>query len=197
MVFPAFDIIGLIQAVGYIGLFIIVFAESGIFVGFFLPGDSLLFAAGLLASQGFLDIIYLIPLLAIAAILGDSAGYWTGKKFGRRLFERPESRLFRKERLARAQRFYERHGGKTIVIARFIPIIRTFAPIVAGIAEMRYRRFLLFNVFGGIFWVASLTAAGYFLGALVKDIELYILPIVGIIILISLLPALVHVLRRR
>jgi len=188
-------IIELIQAAGYLGLFVIVFAESGVLVGFFLPGDSLLFAAGLLASQGFFNIYYLIPLLALGAIAGDNVGYWTGKKLGKRLFEK-EGRLFRKERLVRAQKFYQRHGGKTIVLARFIPFIRTFAPIVAGIAEMRYRSFVFFNIAGGIFWVASMTAAGYFLGSLITDIELYILPIVGIIILVSLIPAIIHLIKR-
>lgn len=199
MAFPAFEVTELIQWAGYLGLFIIVFAESGIFVGFFLPGDSLLFAAGLLASKGVLNPWILIPLLSLAAILGDSAGYWSGKKFGKKLFQRPDSRLFRKERLLQAQQFYQRHGGKTIVLARFMPFIRTFAPIVAGVADMPYRRFLFFNIFGGIFWVTSLTLAGSYLGGLIPDIDLYILPIIGVIVLISFIPAGIHYLisRRR
>jgi membrane-associated protein len=141
-----FDLPQIIETVGYIGLFAIVFAESGLFFGFFLPGDSLLLTAGLLASQGKLDIAILLIALPIAAILGDSVGYWFGKKTGPRIFRREDSLLFRRKNLLAAKTFYERHGGKTIVLARFMPFIRTFAPIVAGAVEMRCSRFLFFNV---------------------------------------------------
>ena len=144
-----FDLVQIIQTVGYIGLFAIVFAESGLFFGFFLPGDSLLLTAGLLASQGKLDIGILLVILSIAAILGDNVGYWFGKKTGSRIFSRDESLLFRRKNLLAAQAFYDRHGGKTIVLARFIPFIRTFAPIVAGAVEMPFRRFFTFNLVGG------------------------------------------------
>ena len=143
-----FDLVQIIQTVGYIGLFAIVFAESGLFFGFFLPGDSLLLTAGLLASQGKLDIGVLLVILPVAAILGDNVGYWFGKKTGSRIFSRDESLLFRRKNLLAAQAFYERHGGKTIVLARFMPFIRTFAPIVAGAVEMPFRRFFTFNVVG-------------------------------------------------
>ena len=135
-----FDLVQIIQTVGYIGLFAIVFAESGLFFGFFLPGDSLLLTAGLLASQGKLDIGVLLVILSVAAILGDNVGYWFGKKTGSRIFNREESLLFRRKNLLAAQAFYDRHGGKTIVLARFMPFIRTFAPIVAGAVKMPIRR---------------------------------------------------------
>lgn len=189
------NIIELVQTAGYAGLFAIIFAESGLLIGFFLPGDSLLFTAGLLSSQGFLDIFFLLIILSAGAILGDSVGYWTGKKFGKKLFERHNSRLFKKERLVQAQTFYAKHGGKTIMLARFMPFIRTFAPIAAGIADMKYRTFLSYNIIGGIFWVVVLTLAGFFLGrSLPGSIDQYIFPIIGVIIIISFLPAVIHVL---
>src|SRR5512143_2670466 len=157
----------IIKSVGYIGLFAIVFAESGLFFGFFLPGDSLLLTAGLLAYRGVagLDIIVLIPLLFVAAVLGDSVGYWFGAKAGPRIFNRDNSLLFRRKNLLAAKNFYEKHGGKTIVLARFMPFIRTFAPIVAGAAEMHYTRFLAFNLIGGFLWATGVTLAGYFLAS--------------------------------
>ena len=159
-----FDLAQIIQTVGYIGLFAIVFAESGLFFGFFLPGDSLLLTAGLLASQGKLDIGILLVILSVAAILGDNVGYWFGKKTGSRIFSRDESLLFRRKNLLAAQAFYERHGGKTIVLARFMPFIRTFAPIVAGAVEMPFRRFFTFNLVGALLWAVGVTLAGYYLG---------------------------------
>ena len=187
-----FDLTNLIQTVGYIGLFLIVFAESGLFFGFFLPGDSLLLTAGLLASQGQLDIAILVLLVPIAAILGDSVGYWFGAKAGPRIFTRDSSLLFRRKNLLAAKGFYERHGGKTIVLARFMPFIRTFAPIVAGAAEMRYSRFLAFNVVWGIVWGAGVTAAGYFLGQVVPHIDRYFLAVIVVVVLVSAAPAMIH-----
>jgi membrane-associated protein len=158
-----FDLVHLIETVGYIGLVAIVFAESGLFFGFFLPGDSLLLTAGLLASQGHLKLSILLLILPPAAILGDSVGYWFGRKVGPPIFSRENSLLFRRKNLLAAKAFYDKHGGKTIILARFMPFIRTFAPIVAGAVEMHYPRFLLFNVFGGLLWAAGVTTAGYFL----------------------------------
>jgi membrane-associated protein len=190
-----FDLAQIVQTVGYIGLFAIVFAESGLFFGFFLPGDSLLLTAGLLASQGKLDLAMLLIILPIAAILGDSVGYWFGKKTGPRIFSRDDSLLFRGKNLLAAQTFYERHGGKTIVLARFMPFIRTFAPIVAGAAEMRYTRFLFFNVVGGLLWGIGVTAAGYYLGQSIPNIDRYFLVVVAAVIVLSALPAMVHLTR--
>ena len=190
-----FDLAQIIETVGYIGLFAIVFAESGLFFGFFLPGDSLLLTAGLLASQGKLDLAMLVIILPIAAILGDSVGYWFGKKTGPRIFSRDDSLLFRRKNLLAAQTFYERHGGKTIVLARFMPFIRTFAPIVAGAVEMRYTRFLFFNVVGGLLWGIGVTAAGYYLGQSIPDIDRYFLAVVAAVIVLSALPAMIHLAR--
>lgn len=190
-----FDLVSLIETVGYLGLFLIVFAESGLFFGFFLPGDSLLLTAGLLASRGQLDVTILLIALPIASILGDSVGYWFGKRAGPHIFTRENSLLFRRRNLLAARAFFERHGGKTIVLARFMPFIRTFAPIVAGAAEMRYGRFLLYNVVGGLIWGAGVTAAGYYLGQTIPDLDRYFLAIVAVVILVSALPAMLHMLK--
>ena len=192
MLLPEFNLAELIQQVSYVGLFGIVFAESGMFFGFFLPGDSLLFTAGFLASQQLLNIWVLLPLLVTAAILGDSAGYWIGRKLGGWLERQPDSWFFKREYLQRAQAFYEKHGGKTLILARFIPIIRTFAPIAAGMAAMDYAKFISFNVFGGLGWVTGMTLAGYFLGRMIPGVDKYLLPIVGVIIIVSVVPALAH-----
>jgi len=190
-----FDLVSLIETVGYIGLFLIVFAESGLFFGFFLPGDSLLLTAGLLASRGQLDITILLIALPIAAILGDGIGYWFGRRTGPRIFTRENSLLFRRRNLLAARAFYERHGGKTIMLARFMPFIRTFAPIVAGAVEMEYRRFLLFNVVGGLMWGVGVTAAGYYLGQTIPDLDRYFLAIVAVVIFVSAVPAMLHMLK--
>lgn len=187
-----FNLEHLILTTGYLGLFFIVFAESGLLFGFFLPGDSLLITAGLLASRGYFDIKLLIIVTAVAAILGDSVGYWFGDKAGPRIFKKEDSLLFHKKNIIRANEFYKKHGGKTIIIARFMPFIRTFAPIVAGVGEMEYRRFLSFNVFGGIFWVLTTTLGGYLLGNVIPNIEQYFLIIILIVIFVSALPGLVH-----
>lgn len=189
----------LILSAGYIGLFLIIFAESGLFFGFFLPGDSLLLTAGLLASRGVggLNIFVLIPLLFVAAVLGDSVGYWFGAKTGPHIFNRDDSLLFRRKNLEAAKAFYEKHGGKTIVLARFMPFIRTFAPIVAGAAEMHYRRFLSYNLIGGALWSAGVTLAGYFLATVIPQDQLdryFTFIVIGVIIL-SALPTLIHLWR--
>ncbi|MEK7595384.1 MAG: VTT domain-containing protein [Patescibacteria group bacterium] len=184
----------LIRSTGYLGLFSIVFAESGLFFGFFLPGDSLLFTAGFLASQNLLNIYILLPLLTIAAISGDSVGYWFGRKLGNKVFNKEDSLLFKKRHLESAKKFYEKHGGKTIILARFVPAVRTFAPIVAGAADMHYKTFVSYNVIGGIIWAFGLTLLGYFLGALIPDVDKYLLPILVLIIVLSVLPGVAHIL---
>ena len=191
------DLPALIKSMGYAGVWAMVFAESGLLVGFFLPGDSLLFTAGFLASQNFLNVWLLILGAAICAILGDSVGYTTGHRYGRRLFRREDSWLFHKDHLNKAQRFYDLHGGKAIVLARFLPIIRTFAPITAGIGKMHYPTFLAYNLAGGLLWTVGLTLAGFFLGSLIPDVDHYLLPIVGLIVLISVIPPLFHLWKER
>lgn len=175
---------------GLLLLFIIVFAETGLLFGFFLPGDSLLFTAGLLAAAGLFDVRVLIVVLMAAAIMGDSVGYWTGKHLGRRLFHKKDGKFFKQEYLLRAEKFYEEHGGKTIILARFIPIIRTFAPIVAGIGHMTYRKFVTYNIVGGIVWVTSMVLAGYYLVKLIPGVKDYLHYVILGIIIVSVLPVL-------
>ena len=184
----SYSLLDLIRWGGYVVLVAIVFTETGLLVGLFLPGDSLLVAAGLIAASGGLDIWILNALLIPSAIIGDSVGYSIGFKAGRALFARENSFFFRKDHLLRTKAFYEKYGGKTIVLARFIPIIRTFAPVVAGVAEMAYKRFLFFNVFGAAFWVLSMTLIGFFLGQTIPDIERKIHFVVAIVIVLSVLP---------
>jgi membrane-associated protein len=187
----------LIRMGGLVGLVAVVFAETGLMVGFFLPGDSLLVTAGLFAAKGDLNIVWLNLALMAAAIAGDATGYWIGRRAGQALYSRPNSFFFRKQHLVKTHEFYEKHGGKTIVIARFVPIIRTFAPVVAGAAEMTYRQFAVYNVAGGIGWVASMTLTGYFLGRAVPDIDKHIHIVVAVVILLSLLPGIISILREK
>jgi membrane-associated protein len=182
---------------GYAVLVAIVFTETGLLVGFFLPGDSLLITAGLVAATGALDIWWLNVLLAVAAITGDSVGYAIGARIGPRLFTREKSWLFNPRHVVRTREFYERHGAKTIVIARFVPIIRTFAPVVAGVGQMAYRRFLVYNVAGGLGWVLSMTWAGYLLGNVVPNIDRHIHVVVIVVIVLSVIPIAVEILRER
>ncbi len=190
-----FNLIAIIKTAGYFGLFGIVFAESGLLVGFFLPGDSLLFTAGFLASQGILNIWLLIFLLFIAAILGDSTGYALGKKLGPRIFTKQDSLFFHKDHLKRAEQFFQQHGGKAIILARFLPVVRTFAPIVAGVGKMNYQTFLAYNVVGGALWTIGLSLMGYYLGKTIPNVDRYLLPIIVGIIILSLLPTLFHLLK--
>jgi len=178
----------LIRIAGLLGLIVIVFAETGLMVGFFLPGDSLLITAGLFAYKGDLNIWTLNIALVLAAIIGDATGYYIGRRTGQALYSRPNSLLFRRDHLIKTHEFYEKHGGKTIIIARFMPIVRTFAPVVAGAAEMTYRNFAIYNIIGGLLWVLSMTLTGYFLGAVVPDIEKQIHKVVAVVIFLSLLP---------
>lgn len=186
----------MIMAGGYMVLIAIVFAETGLLVGFFLPGDSLLFVAGFMAGLGHLDLIWLNVFLSLAAIVGDTVGYWIGSSAGEAIYRREDTRFFKKKHLHRTREFYEKHGGKTIVLARFVPIIRTFAPVVAGVAQMKYKRFLSFNVFGGIGWVAGMTSLGYFLGNIPwvrKNLEKAVL----VVIFLSVLPIFIEYWKHR
>ncbi|MBI2310021.1 VTT domain-containing protein [Candidatus Collierbacteria bacterium] len=192
-----YDLQSLITSIGYLGIFGMAFAESGLFFGFFLPGDSLLFTAGFLASQKIFNIWILLPLITLGAIGGDSIGFWTGRKFGSWLVKQKESFFFQKSHLEAAKRFYDRHGGKTLILARFMPAIRTFAPIVAGMADMHYGSFITYNVIGGLLWSFGLTLLGYFLGSVIPNADKYLLPIIGVIILASVLPAIIHFVKDR
>jgi membrane-associated protein len=179
----------------------IIFAESGLLIGFFLPGDSILFTAGFLINVGLFnfDIHLFVALVFIAAVLGDGVGYIFGKRVGRKLFNRPNSLLFRQENIQKAEEFYKKHGGITVVIARFIPVIRTFVPIIAGVGKMSYRTFLTYNVIGALLWAAGISYIGYYVGALLHklgiEIDTVLLPIVALIILLSVLPPAIHVLK--
>ena len=187
----------LIETFGTLGIFAIVFAESGLLFGFFLPGDSLLFTAGLLASRGFSNVALLMVGCSIAAIAGDQVGYLIGRRAGPALFNRPDSRFFHKKNVERAKAYFDEHGSKTIILARFVPVVRTFAPMVAGVAEMEYRRFVTFNVIGGVVWGAGVTLAGYLLGNTIHDIDRWLLPIIGLILAVSLLPVVREVWKAR
>jgi membrane-associated protein len=184
-----YDVEFLVRTGGLLALIIIVFTETGLLLGFFLPGDSLLVTAGIFAARGDLDLIILNTSLSLAAIAGDSVGYGIGARTGPRIFTREDSLFFNRKHLISAKEFYDRHGGFTIVIARFMPIIRTFAPVVAGVGAMRYRKFVAYNIFGGIFWVMTTTLAGYFLGTLVPNIQERIHVVIAVVIVLSLLPA--------
>ena len=191
------DLEALVIAIGYAGLFAIVFSETGLLIGFFLPGDTLLITTGLVAQRGVLEIWILIPLLIVAAVTGDAAGYQIGKHTGPRIFNRENSRLFHRRHLERAKDYYDRHGGKTIVIARFLAIIRTFAPTVAGAARMPYRKFVVFNVVGGASWVTSMLVIGYVFGKAVPNLEVFFLGLVGFFFIVSILPGAIHLWNER
>ncbi len=193
------DLPALVQWAGYVGLTLIVFVETGLLLGFFLPGDSLLVTAGLLASQPDfgLNVWILGGILTVAAIVGDTVGYHIGKATGPRIFTKQDSLLFNKKHLLRAQAFYEKHGGKTIIIARFMPIVRTFAPVVAGVGQMQYRSFLAYNVIGGIAWVWSMLMTGYILGRTVPGVAKHIEKIILLVIFLSILPGIIGWWRER
>jgi len=192
-----YNLEALIRWGGYAVLTVVVFTETGLLVGFFLPGDSLLVTAGLLASQGFLNVWLMGVILSIAAVAGDSVGYAIGKATGPRIFTRENSLFFNKKHLHRAHAFYEKYGGKTIVLARFMPIIRTFAPVVAGVGEMRYRTFVLYNALGGVGWVWAMLLIGYFLGRSVPGVSKHIDVIIIAVIFLSILPGIIGWLRER
>lgn len=185
---PHFELLPFVQAIGYPGVTAAVFLESGVPFGFFLPGASMLFTAGLLASQGFFNPWVLIPLVTVAAILGDNVGYWFGRKVGIRLFLRPDSRFLKHRHLERAKDFYDKYGARAIVLGRFVPIVRTFAPIVAGVVEMNYRTFVMYNILGAFAWATGVTTIGYFLGATVPWVGEYLTPILIAIVFATLIP---------
>lgn len=184
------DIVALIKFAGYFGIFAIVFAESGVFFGFFLPGGSLLFTAGLLASQGLFNIYSLVLVVALAAILGDSAGYWFGAKVGPKIFTKEDSLFFNKKYIEKTKQYYAKYGAMTVVIGRFVPIVRTFAPILAGVGEMRYKKFLSYNIIGALLWAVGMALLGYFLGTVIPGIDKFMLPIIILIVFLSVLPIL-------
>lgn len=190
-----YDVEGLVRVGGLLALIVIVFAETGLLVGFFLPGDSLLVTAGLFAANGHLELWSLFLFVSLAAIVGDAVGYFVGARTGPRIFSRDDSLLFHKKHLVSTKEFYDRHGGITIVLARFMPILRTFAPVVAGVGNMPYSRFAFYNVMGGIGWVVSMTSLGYFLGKTIPDIDRYIHVVIAVVILLSLIPGIVAFLR--
>ncbi len=192
-----FDIETFIRALGYMGIFAVVFAESGLLIGMFLPGDSLLFTAGLLASLGVLNIWILVPIIIIAAITGDSVGYWLGSTLGPKIFNREDSWLFNKKHAERAEVFYQKYGAKAIIMARFVPIVRTLVPVVAGIGKMEYKKFFRFNVIGALIWGISLPVLGFYLGKVIPNIDHYLLPITLGIIVVSFVPVVVEVWRGR
>ena len=192
-----YDVESLVRVGGLAGLATIVFIETGLLVGFFLPGDSLLVTAGLFAARGDLNVVYLILVLSLAAIVGDTVGYNIGARTGPKLFSRPDSLLFNRKHLISTREFYERHGPFTIVIARFVPIIRTFAPVVAGIGAMEYKRFISYNVIGGVGWVLSMVLGGYFLGKVIPNIHKDIDKVIVVVIFLSLLPILIKVGREK
>ena len=193
------DLRGLIEWAGYVGLTAIIFTETGLLIGFFLPGDSLLVTAGLLASQPEFGLnVYLMGfILSIAAIVGDTVGYHIGKATGPKIFTREDSLFFNKKHLYRAHDFYEKHGGKTIILARFMPIVRTFAPLVAGVADMRYRDFIVYNVVGAVLWIWSMLFTGYFLGRYVPGIDRHIEKVIILVIFLSILPGIIGYLKER
>lgn len=187
----------ILPTIGLLGIFAIVFAESGFLFGFFLPGDSLLFTAGFLASQGTFDIKVLAFVCFVGAVLGDSVGYTIGHRLGRKLFRKKESFFFHPDHLIKAEKFYQKHGKKTIVLARFLPIIRTFAPIVAGIGRMNYKTFLTYNIIGGFLWAVLIPVTGFYLGKTIPDVDKYLLPIIIMIIVLSILPQAIHIFKNR
>jgi len=198
---PGIELVDFIRIAGLLGIALVIFAESGLLIGFFLPGDTLLFTSGFLVSAGIfkIDIHLLVLVLFLAATLGDSVGYAFGNKVGRKLYKKPDSRLFRKSHLEAAEKFYAKYGGKTVIAARFIPAVRTFAPIVAGASKMKYQTFLLFNIIGALIWAVGITYLGYYLGhwfeSIGLEIDQVLLPMLALIIFVSIIPAIIHLAR--
>lgn len=189
------DLHNIVLTVGYLGLFFIIFAESGLLIGIFFPGDSLLFTAGLAAAQGYFEFPWLIAICFIAAVSGDSVGYTFGRRIGKRFFKYKKSFWLRPENISKAQAFYAKYGPKTIVLARFVPGVRTLAPILAGVGDMKYATFVIYNLLGGLIWAVGLTSLGYWLGGIIPNIDVYLLPLVAGIILVSFLPVGIELMR--
>lgn len=198
---PGVELVDFIRVAGLLGISFVIFAESGLLIGFFLPGDTLLFTSGFLVSAGIfkIDIHVLVLALFLAATLGDSVGYAFGNKVGRKLYGKSDSRLFKKAHLEAAEKFYAKHGAKTVILARFIPAVRTFAPIVAGASKMKYQTFLLFNIIGALIWAVGITYLGYYLGSWFEsmglEVDQVLLPTLAVILIISMLPAIIHLAR--
>lgn len=191
------DMEQMISAIGYVGVLSIIFLETGVFLGFFLPGDSLLFIAGMLAAKGVFDLAILVPALIVVAFLGYALGYWFGDKLGHWLLARKDGLFFKRRYLTEAHKFYEKHGGKALMLGRLVPIARTFVPIVAGMAGMPKGRYTFYNIFGAIFWCGGVTCLGYLLGGLIPNASDYILPVVVLIVLVSILPGIFHFVGKR
>jgi len=191
------DPVSIIETAGYVGLFLTIFSETGILLGFFLPGDSLLFTAGFLASTGFLDIKTIILITFIAAIVGDALGYYLGKKYGPKVFRKTDSFFLDKKHIERTEKYFKKYGGETIILARFIPFVRTIAPVMAGVGNIGYKKFFAYNIFGGLIWTILLPTLGFYFGKIIPDADKIILPVVLAIIAVSFLPAIVAVLRSR
>jgi len=183
-----FDLESLISTVSYIGIFGIIFAETGLLLGFFLPGDSLLIAAGLMAAKGDLSLPIIITVVAAAAIIGNIVGYFIGQKVGPIIFKREKSRFFHPEHVEKTHNFFEKHGSKTVILARFIPIVRTFVATFAGVSKMSFRKFFIYSVIGGVLWGVGLPLAAFYLGKLIPDLDKYILLVIAVVIIISFIP---------
>ncbi len=190
------DVTKIIESGGLLVVALIIFAESGLLAGFFLPGDTLLFSAGFFAAQGKLPLFWLLPLVIVSAIAGYEVGYRIGSRFGRRLFHKPDGLLFRQEYLEKSEVFYEKHGGKTVMLSRFVPVVRTFAPIVAGIGRMPKGRFLIFNAAGAVVWGGGVVLLGNFLGSRVPNIDKYLLPAVGLAMVMTFGPMIYHLIKQ-
>ena len=190
-----FDVSHLLQSGGLLLIALIIFAESGMMVGFFFPGDTLLLSAGVLAGTGKLSLLVTVPVIALAAIIGDNCGYHIGKRFGRRLFTKPDSLIFRHDYIMRAERFYEKYGSKTMLVAHFVPVVRTFAPVTAGAGNMPVRRFMLFDAIGDIAWAVTIILLGYFVGSRIPGLNHYVDPLLVAIVILSLAPTAYHAVR--
>lgn len=191
------DPVSIIETAGYVGLFLVIFSETGILLGFFLPGDSLLFTAGFLASTGFLDLWTIIILTFVAAVTGDALGYFLGKKYGPKIFTKTDSIFLDRKHIVRTEKYFKKFGGETIILARFIPIVRTITPVMAGVGNIGYKRFFVYNVFGGLIWTILLPTAGYYFGQIIPDADRVILPVAIGIIVVSFLPAIFAILRNK
>ncbi len=192
-----FNLILIIKTAGYLGIFGIIFIETGVFFGFFFPGDTLLFSVGVLAFQNYFSLPVVVVVLSLASITGGFFGYWTGQKIGPRLFAREDSLFFKKSHVVRATQFFTKHGNKTIFLSRYVPIVRTFAPTVAGVASMNFRNFIINNILGGVAWCTSITLLGYYIGQKIPNIDAYLLPTVACVCLASFFPILIEVFKRK